>query len=216
MNQYYFLAIPVILGIGMGAFLVTDMQEDDSDEIKFTPKSLTQNGSPVLGSDSAPITIVEWGDYQCTYCFKFHDEKLGQIITDYVDSGKVKVVFQDFPLNGPDSALAAQATHCADDQGKFWQYHDVLYRNWGGENTGWITTSILSSFANDISLDMDKFEDCLQSQTHKDKVLDSYQRGQEFGITGTPSFVIFNDSQMIKIVGNQPLDVFTQSIDKLS
>ena len=96
-----------------------------------------------LGTKNANITLVEFGDYQCQDCAKFHNETLTQIIRDYVDTGVIKYVFKDFIINDRiyenASTLAARASYCGADQGKYWQYHDELYNNSQGENTGWVT-----------------------------------------------------------------------------
>ena len=104
--------------------------------------------------------MIEWGDYQCTFCYRFHQNTLDSLMV-YVDSGELRIIFQDFPLNGPDSVLAAQAARCAADQGLFWEYHDVLYQNWGGERTGWIRPPVLYGFALNVGLDMRMYGDCV-------------------------------------------------------
>lgn len=176
---------------------------------------MIENGSPVLGDSNAPITILEWGDYQCTYCYKFHQETLEIINEDFIQTGKVKVIFKDFPLNGPDSNLAAQASYCANDQEKYWQYHDELYKNWGGERTGWITRDSLTEFAKEIQLDIDEFNKCLDENKYENKINKIYDFGKEIGIDATPSFLVFNNENIIKIRGNQPLEVFLKTFDEL-
>ena len=115
----YYLSIPIIIGIIVGGLLGTYGINSDNSEL-ITPAKLIENGSPFLGNPDAPITILEWGDYQCTFCYKFHQETLQIINEDFIKTGKVKVVFKDFPLNGPDSKLAAEASYCAQDQEKYW------------------------------------------------------------------------------------------------
>lgn len=132
---------------------------------------------------------------------------------EYVNVGKVNFVFKDFPLNGPDSILAAEASYCADDQGKYWEYHDQLYNNWAGERTGWITRESLDVFAQRIDIDTTSFNKCLDEQKYRDKVLENERFGIEIGIKATPSFLIFDNEQIIKIEGNQPLQVFTEVLD---
>ncbi len=127
----------------------------------------------------------------------------------------MKLVFKDYPLNGPDSLLAAEASYCAQDQEKYWQYHDELYKNWGGERTGWITRVSLNEFAETIDLNLNEFNDCLDNHTYKDRVNTHYQFGKELGIDATPSFLVFNEEKIIKIRGNQPLDVFLKTFDEL-
>ena len=153
MTKLYLLAIPVIIGIVVGAFLAMNPESENDSQLLTTTK-LIENGSPILGIPDAPITILEWGDYQCTFCYKFHQNTLDTINDDFIKTGKVKLVFKDFPLNGPDSLLAAQAAYCAEDQEKYWQYHNELYKNWAGEKTGWITRESLDGFATTVNLEL--------------------------------------------------------------
>ena len=210
MNNNVFFLVPIIVGMISGIFLIYSI-DDDAESLKITSKALIQNGSPILGNPDAPITILEWGDYQCTYCYKFHQNSLNIIFEDYIQTGKVKLVFKDFPLNGDDSVLGAQATHCANDQNKFWEFHNELYDNWKGERTGWITRESLSEFAKNIELDVEQFDNCIESQRYLDKVSNIHEFGKEIGIDATPSFLVFNDEKMIKIRGNQPLEVFLKT-----
>lgn len=208
------LLVPIIVGIIVGIFLVLfPVSENDSQAL--TKSVLIEGGSPIMGNHNAPITILEWGDYQCTYCYKFHQDSLNIIKEDFIKTGKVKLVFKDYPLNGPDSILAAEASYCAQDQEKYWQYHDELYKNWGGERTGWITRDSLNEFAETVGLNTEKFNDCLNDHKYKDKVIALYEFGQELGIDATPSFLVFNDEKIIKIRGNQPLEVFLKTFDEL-
>jgi protein-disulfide isomerase len=211
----YYLSIPIIIGVIVGGFLGTYGINSDSSEI-ITPAKLIENGSPFLGNPDAPITILEWGDYQCTFCYKFHQNTLQIINEDFIKTGKVKVVFKDYPLNGPDSKLAAEATYCAQDQEKYWQYHDELYKNWGGERTGWVTMEALTEFAETVNLDTWKFNKCLDDNKYESKVNSLYEFGNQIGIDATPSFLVFNDQKIIKILGNQPLEVFLKTFDELS
>ena len=212
MNNFYYLIIPIVLGIISVLFLYGN---DDNDEILFSQKNLIENGSPIIGNPNAPITVLEWGDYQCTFCYRFHESSLNIILTEYVDAGKVKLVFKDFPLNGPDSILAAEASYCAEDQGKYWEYHDELYTNWAGERTGWVNYDSLNKFAKSVELDIEQFTSCLTDHKYRQKVLELEKFGREIGIDATPSFLIFNDEKIIKIRGNQPIDAFRQAIDGL-
>ncbi|MGY5146284.1 MAG: DsbA family protein [Candidatus Nitrosopumilus sp. metabat.KBP569_Feb_25m_nospike.7] len=210
----YYLSIPIIIGIIVGGLLGTYGINSDNSEL-ITPAKLIENGSPFLGNPNAPITILEWGDYQCTFCYKFHQNTLQIINEDFIKTGKVKVVFKDFPLNGPDSKLAAEASYCAQDQEKYWQYHDEVYRNWGGERTGWITREALTEFAQVVNLDTEKFNKCLDDNKYESKVNSLYEFGNDIGIDATPSFLVFNDEKIIKIRGNQPLEVFLKTFDEL-
>ena len=214
MTKMHLLAIPIIIGMIAGIFLAFYPELQNDSKILTTSK-LIKNGSPILGNSDAPITILEWGDYQCTFCYRFHENTLSTINEDFVKTGKVKMVFKDFPLNGPDSILAAEAAYCAEDQKKYWQYHNELYKNWGGERTGWVTRESLEKFANTVSLDLEKFNTCLDEHKYQNRVNMLYEFGKEIGIDATPSFLIFNDQKIIKIRGNQPLEVFLKTFDEL-
>ena len=214
MNRIFLLTIPIVIGIIAGGFLVLYPESENNSE-KLTPSKLTENGSPVLGDKNAPITVLEWGDYQCTFCYKFHQNTLDVINEDFIKTGKVKLVFRDFPLNGPDSVLAAEAAYCAEDQGKYWQYHNELYKNWGGERTGWVTRNSLDNFASTVGLDLEIFNKCLDDHKYQDRVDLSYDFGREVGIDATPSFLVFNNEKIIKIRGNQPLETFLKIFDEL-
>lgn len=212
MQSRYYLAALIIVGAITG-FALSTLEEDE--KILLSKENLMKNGSPIIGEPSAPITILEWGDYQCTFCYRFHQSSMNVILNEYVKTGKINLVFKDFPLNGPDSVLAAEAAYCAGDQGKYWEYHDELYNNWAGERTGWITTESLNRFAQTANLELGEFNSCLNGHKYKQKVLELEQFGKEVGIDATPSFLIFNDEKIIKIRGNQPIDVFRQVIDDL-
>ncbi|NND85803.1 MAG: DsbA family protein [Nitrosopumilus sp.] len=214
MSKIHLFLIPLIIGIISGIFLAI-YPESESNSKLFTSSKLIENGSPIMGDVNAPITILEWGDYQCTFCYKFHQKTLDTINEDFILTGKVKLVFKDFPLNGPDSLLAAEAAYCAQDQGKYWQYHDELYSNWGGERTGWITRESLNNFAESVNLELNEFNKCIDDQKYQNKVKSLYDFGKEIGIDATPSFLIFNDHKIIKIRGNQPLEVFLKTFDEL-
>ena len=212
MPKYYLLIIPVLVGIVSGIFLAFYLEPET--ELLTTTK-LIGGGSPIMGSVNAPITILEWGDYQCTFCYKFHQNTLDIINEDFIKTGKVKLVFKDFPLNGPDSILAAEASYCAHDQKKYWQYHDELYQNWGGERTGWINRESLEKFGDSVNLNLEDFNTCMDEHKHQDKVISLHNFGKDIGIDATPSFLIFNDQKIIKIRGNQPLEVFLKTFDEL-
>ena len=210
----HYLAIPIIIGIVVGGSIgIYEINSNESKTVSF--EKLIKNGSPILGNSDAPITIVEWGDYQCTYCYKFHQNTLEIINEEFIKTGKVKVIFIDFPLNGFDSKLASEASYCAQDQGKYWEYHDELYKNWAGERTGWITRESLSKFAESINLSSTQFNKCLDDRKYKEKVNSMYEFGNQIGIDATPSFLVFNDEKIIKIRGNQPLEVFLKTFDEL-
>ena len=175
---------------------------------------LIENGSPYLGDPAAPITLVEFGDYQCFFCNKFFHTTEPDIISNYVETGKVKIIFKDFTIIGSDSVTAAHAAHCADDQGQFWDYHDILYNNWTGENNGWASSENLHRFAQNVGLDINEFSECMKSEIHKPLIAASIEDAKTLGLRGTPGFFVIGvDNQIIKIPGAQPYSVFESIFD---
>jgi protein-disulfide isomerase len=159
---------------------------------------------PTKGPESAPITIVEYADFQCPYCTRAL-ASLKQVEEKY--AGKVRIVFRDFPLSQihPFAAKAAEAGACANDQGKFWPMHDKLFAN----QTKLAVTD-LKQHATDLGLDAQAFGACLDSGKHADGIKKSVEEGQRYGLSGTPSFFI--NGRLI--VGAQPYDSFAQVIDE--
>lgn len=176
---------------------------------KITMNTFLANGSPLLGNPSAPVTLIEFGDYQCHFCNVFFHSTEGDILKNYVETGKVKIIFKDYNIIGPDSVNASHGAHCAKDQELFWEYHDILYSNWTGENNGWASSKNLEKFANEIGLDMDVWTQCMLDGTHSQTILASNEDAKSLGITGTPAFfVIGSDGKTTKLFGAQPYDTF--------
>jgi protein-disulfide isomerase len=172
--------------------------------------------APSRGSDSAQFNIVEFGDYQCPFCEKFFQDVEPQIKQDYIDTGKVKFYFLDYQFLGPDSQTLGQGAWCANDQGRYYDYHDYIYSHQGQENSGWATSDKVKTLAANISgLDLQKFNSCLDSKKYETLVQQLTGLGQKLGVSGTPAVFIGNDQKgYSSVVGAQPYDVFTQVIDK--
>ncbi|MFQ5781638.1 MAG: DsbA family protein [Nitrosopumilus sp.] len=176
---------------------------------KVTINTFLANGSPVLGNPNAQITLVEFGDYQCHFCNVFFHSTEDSILKNYVETGKVKMIFKDFNIIGPDSINASHGAHCAGDQGMFWEYHDILYSNWTGENNGWASSKNLLKFAQEIGLDIEMWSECMTDARHSQTIVASNEDAQTLELTGTPSFfVIGPDGKTTKLFGAQPYDVF--------
>jgi len=182
---------------------------------EITMETFVENGSPVLGNPNASITLVEFGDYQCHYCHVFFESIEGKIMKNYIETGKVKMIFKDYNIIGKDSVKASQGAHCANDQGLFWEYHDILYSNWTGENNGWASGANLANYAQDIGLEMNQWTDCMSQQKHSKTILDSNEDAKKLQLTGTPAFfVISSDGQVSKLFGAQPFEVFKRVFDE--
>ena len=211
----------IVLGIFLANFTDVEnspvFEEIPSADIIQNPKNsisfstLLDNGSPFLGSVDAPLTLIEFGDYQCSFCKRHSDQTNDLIIKNYVETGKVKIMFKDFIVVSEDSVNAAHAAHCAKDQKMFWAYHFTLYNNWNGEGTGWITNNNLNGFAEDLELDMNRFSECMSDNRWSDLILASQKDGQTLGIGGTPAFFIIGPTDHVtKIDGAQPYSTFVE------
>jgi protein-disulfide isomerase len=173
---------------------------------------------PILGN-SSNITMVEFGDYQCTFCAKFHNETREQIIKGFVDSGKINFIFKDYIVNDnatdKSSTKAAVASYCAAEQNKYWEYHTELYDNWKGERTGWITNDSLMQFAKNINIpDIEKFSNCIESNKYLSIVQNNDNLAHSMGLTGTPSFILIKDNNIQSIIpGALPYEIFEQTLN---
>ena len=212
--KIYFLVIPIIIGILFGAIMITNLDKTPDDLMILNKENLLK-GSTILGNPNAKITIVEFGDYQCTFCYKFHDETMDKIYEKYVENGEINFVYKDFPLNGAASILASEASYCAQNQDKFWEYHNMLYDNWAGENTGWITNNVLLEFAKESGLNLDQFNSCMNNSIFYQKVIENEQFAKKINIDATPSFLIFNENEVYRIKGAQSFEIFEQAIQEL-
>jgi len=161
---------------------------------------------PVEGDANAPVTIVEFADFECPFCQQWFKNTFPDIKKNFIDTGKAKLVFRDLPLVNlhQHAEKAAEAARCAEDQGKFWEMHDKLF----GEGVGnGITT--FKQYASDLGLDTAKFNQCLDSGVKKADVDKDAAAGSKYGITGTPSFII--EQQLL--VGAQPYSKFEQALN---
>ena len=170
----------------------------------------TQPGTHVRGDASAPVTIEEWADFQCPACGVFARQTEPQLFQNYVTTGKVRYVFHQFPFLGAESTWAAQASECADDQGKFWEYHEKLYASQAGENKGAFSKDNLKRLGTQLGLG-DQFAQCIDSGRHNDEVASSFQTGQQLGVNSTPTLFINGK----KYTGAYPYDQLKAIIDPL-
>lgn len=174
-------------------------------------------GSPSLGRSEAPVTMVEFSDYQCPFCRRYFDATLPAIKKEYVDTGKVRYVFRDFPIDQihPQARKASEAARCAGDQGKYWEMHDLLFRNQQA-----LQVERLKAHAKGLGLDTAAFDDCLDKGKHGAVVQKSYEDGVAAGVRGTPAFFIGRTRggdtiEGLLVSGAQPLNAFKQEIERL-
>jgi protein-disulfide isomerase len=168
--------------------------------------SVSEDNDAFKGSPDAPVVIVEFSDFECPFCATFYGSVMKQIEEDYIDTGKVKLVYRDFPLPFHSKAQkAAEAAECAYEQNNFWGMHDIIF-----ENQDAIDISDLKKYAVSLGLDSELFNGCLDSGHYADEVQKDFQYADNIGVTGTPTFFINGE----KIVGAQPYSVFKSVIDK--
>jgi protein-disulfide isomerase len=185
-------AISIAVIIALALIIIPQLGKDGLGEIKTADASaagLPSNGN-VLGDPSAPVKVVEWGNYQCPFCGIFARETQGQLINDYVKTGKATFEFRNFAFNGQESYDSAAAALCARDQGKFWEYHDTLYLNQHGENQGAFSRDRLKQMARTVGLDTDKFNQCLDNDTYANQVKVEQNDALNAGAKGTPTFAV--------------------------
>jgi protein-disulfide isomerase len=173
------------------------------------PSSFSMRDSNRQGDKAAKISIVEFSDFQCPFCERFHTTVEANLIKQYVDTGKATFVYKHIAILGQESVWAAQAAECAADQGKFWQFHDLLFDKQSGENQGAFTKDKLLGFAQEMKLDMTKFEPCLNQDQTVSRVQADSQEGQKAGVRGTPTFFINGKP----LVGAQPIEAFQAAIE---
>ncbi len=164
-----------------------------------------------LGSASAPITVEEYGDFQCPACGQFARQTLPQIESKYVNTGKVRFVFHYDAFIGEESIKASEAAECAGEQSKFWEYYDTLYANQGGENVGAFSDANLVGFAQQLQLDTTAFTTCLNSGKYRSRVTSDTADASARGVTQTPT--LFINGQ--KVVGALSLQQFELYIGPL-
>ena len=169
-------------------------------------QAIQLKGAPVLGSKTAPLTIVEVGDYQCHMCKLWFKETRPLIIENYVETGKANLVFIDMPFLGRDSTPASEATYCVNDQGKYWEYHSTLFEYQQEIDDGWANASRLQAIALNLGLDMEQFDKCMITDDHRAQVNANMQMAKkQFGANSTPTFVIVGPTgEAQKIVGAHP------------
>jgi len=177
----------------------------------------TAMGSPILGDPSAPITIVEFGDYQCHQCYNWFHSTKPSIYENYIATGKANLVFVDLAFLGRDSPTAAQASYCAEDQAMYWEFHNLLYNSQESKiDNGWANSERLKAFAFSLGLDMTLFESCLDSGKYSKRVQYNVSEAKKQGATGTPTFVIIGPgNQQEKIQGAHPFSTFKSIMDNM-
>jgi len=209
------LPIVFLLGLGTGYFVwgrdVSSISADTSSPVSQTePQELPRydvpvDDDPVLGREDAPVTIIEFSDFECPFCTRFHSDTFSRIIENYGD--EVRFVYRDFPLTSihPEAFPAAEAANCAGEQGQYWEYHDKLFS--GGPQA--LSAETYVRYAEELTLDMQDFQECVDTGRYKDEVQADFDFGAQLGVRSTPTFFING----IAVVGAQPYSTFVEIIE---
>lgn len=167
-----------------------------------TAENLDLEGEPMMGNESANVTVVEFGDYQCPYCRQFDERTFPQIKENYIDTGEVKFYYVNFAFLGDDSNKAAAASECVYDRTgnseEFWDFHHAVFDNQGSENSGWVTTDLMMELArnNTEGLDYDGLRQCIANEDTMDEVNSDRQMASANGVTSTPT--VFVNGQRVQ------------------
>ena len=172
----------------------------------------------ILGDANAPVTIVEYADFQCPFCQRYFQQNKSMFISQYVNTGKARFVWKDYAFLGQESIWAASAARCANDQGKFWAYHDYLFSHQGAENSGAFSKANLKKFASALGLNAGEFNKCLDTDKYASAVQKETQDGSAVGVNGTPA--TFINGQLVadnngNSVGAAPFATFKAIIDSI-
>ncbi len=221
------LGILFVLSIFTGGFsfgddsptggTVLDNENDGAEPTTIDEVSIDDDA--ILGDKNAPVTIIEFSDYQCPFCRRSYTQALPQIRSNFIDTGKVRLVFRDFPLTSihPGALPAAEAAECAEEQGKYWEMHDKIFdeQNKFGQGTVPITIDDLKKWASELGLETDKFNSCLDSGKYKSEVEKDFNDGNSYGVSGTPTYFVGNDKEGYVIIGGaQPYQAFESAINQ--
>jgi len=206
--------VAIIIGI-VASFSTSPSETVNLDMGRTHGTISTAMGSPILGDPSAPITIVEFGDYQCEMCYRWFHTSKPQIVENYIETGKANLVFVDLAFLGRDSPKAAQATYCAEDQEQYWEFHDMLYNSQEHVDSGWANSQRLKAFAFNLGLDMELFESCLDSGKYSKRVQYNIDQARNQGVRSTPTFIVVGSDQQKQIGGAQPYEAFKKVFDSM-
>lgn len=210
-----YLWVAVVIGAIAIAATYLATQGAGSSNAKIFPLS-TSAQNPVLGSPGASYTIFEFGDFQCPSCDYWFKTQGQAVVQGLVDTGQAKLVWRDFIIYNSDSRLAASAAYAAGEQGKFWEFHDLLYANQKQANSGWVTQQLMTSFAQKLGLNLTQFTESINSGKYNSLIDSNFQAGVQVGVQGTPTFFVVGPTgHYVTISGPQPESVFQQAINSL-
>ena len=221
-NSYWQFATFLLLGVIIGyVFSQSNFGGEKTWEVKGGEQApeqaqeaevvtVSEDGDAFLGDKDAPIVMIEFSDFECSFCKRFFSETLPQIKENYIDKGLVKLVYRDRPLGNHANAVpAAEAAECAGALGDYWGMHDLLFENFGEWRLD--PSSSFNLYAENLGLNMEEFTSCMENHDFKDEVLADAADADKVGARGTPTFFINGQ----RVVGAQPYSVFSSIFDQL-
>jgi protein-disulfide isomerase len=223
MKKITYIVLTIVVIAGFIAIITGDSTTSNTkspSNNSSTSKTTIDNKTDlIIGRTDAKVTLTEFGDFKCPSCNQFHHQAGKQLRQDYIDQGKLRIVFRTMTFIGPDSKQAAVGAYCANDQKKFTEYHDAIYNymwdnyynkgDYSAEAKNILTKDKLVDLGGTIGLEQVSFASCLKSSDHDNEVSADADLASNAGVSGTPTFVINNQ----KISGPQPYSVFKQLVD---
>ncbi len=194
---------------GIESYIEKQMVQQATGGKEAKPVNVSIDDDPMKGDKKAPVTIVEFSDFECPYCARFYKDTYKKLVSEYVNKGKVRFVYRDFPLGFHNNAKPASiAANCAREQGgdtAYFKYHDKLY-----ENQSSLGAANFKKWAKELNLDLVKFDKCLIDKKQSDEVDKDFKDGQSYGVSGTPAFFVNGK----KVTGAQPFSIFKSLIEE--
>lgn len=200
--------LATLLMVGGGVFLVVALivilalNRNATPSITSTPIAITPFARPQanglsMGNPQSTVRVDVWEDFQCPVCAQYSENVERKLVDTYIAQGKIFYTFHHYPfidrnVGGKESKQSANASMCANEQGRFWDYHDMVYANWGGEGKGFFSDKRLTSFAEMLGLDMAAFNSCFSANKYQDQIDQDFQAGNANGVSGTPSVFVNN------------------------
>ncbi|NIS83152.1 MAG: thioredoxin domain-containing protein [Anaerolineales bacterium] len=210
-RQRRMITLGIIVGVALifTALLIWPNFAPIGDIVIPPAREFPQADGVVFGDPDAPVLIEDYSDFQCSFCRQFHETTLNQIVSTYVVNGQVQFAFRQYPFLGEESLMAANASLCAAEQNKFWEYADILFANQTGVNARVYTSRRLDAFAEAIGLEVNQFSACLKEKRYEAQVQSDYADGRANGVQSTPSFFINGEA----LVGAVEFPAFQNLID---
>jgi len=200
-RQQRLITILVVAGVAIiiaGFLIYPSLQRSMApvgEVVQITPVVRPEGEGVALGDPAAPVLVEVWSDFQCPACRNYAEGVEPLVLANYVANGKARYVYRHYPFLddgslSKESDQAAHASMCAADQGRFWDYHDILFANWNGENIGSFRDKRLIAFAEALNLDMDQFSACFNEGNHDEEINKDLADGNRAGVSGTPSVFV--------------------------